>query len=88
MKICASSHCQGNLQFEERLIIVTIDSFLLKMGRTLFLKYLKTFMVMTPFNNCFPAGMYLRIEMRYMPTGSVVQVFLQNVTCCSSLCYF
>ena len=23
MKMCASSHCQGNLQFEERLIIVT-----------------------------------------------------------------
>ena len=29
----------GNLQFEERLIIVTIDGFLLKMGWTLLLKY-------------------------------------------------
>ena len=39
-------------------------------------------MVMTPFGNCFSAGMCLRIEMRYMPTGSVLQVFLQNVMCC------
>ena len=31
--------CQGNLQFEERLVIVTTDGFLLKMGQTLFLKY-------------------------------------------------
>ena len=30
------SGCQGNLQFEERLIIVEIDGFLLKMGRALF----------------------------------------------------
>ena len=29
---------------------------------------------------CFSAGMYLRIEMRYMPTGGALQVFLQNVT--------
>ena len=35
-------------------------------------------MVMTPFDNCFSAGMCLRIEMRYMPTGSVLQVFPQN----------
>ena len=28
-------------------------------------------MVMTPFDNCFSAGMCLRIEMRYMPTGGV-----------------
>ena len=49
---------------------------------------LKTFIVMTPFDNCFSAGMCLRIEMRYMPTGSVLQVFLQNVTSYSSLCYF
>ena len=33
-------------------------------------------MVMTPFDNCFSAGMCLRIEMRYMPTGNVLQVFL------------
>ena len=71
MKICESSHCQGNLQFEERLIIVTKDDFLLKKGRT-----------------CFSAGMCLRIEMRYMPTGSDLQVFLQKVTCCSPSCYF
>ena len=45
-------------------------------------------MVMTPFDNYFSAGMCLRIEMRYMPTGSVLQVFFQNVTCCSALCYF
>ena len=42
-------------------------------------------MVMTPFGNCFSTGMCLRIEMRYMPTGSVLQVFLQNVMCGS--CY-
>ena len=42
---------------------------------------------MTPFDNCFSAGMCLRIEIRYMPTGSVLQVFLQNVICCSSLCF-
>ena len=41
-------------------------------------------MVMTPFDNCFSAGMCLRFEMRYMPTGSVLQVFLQNVMCCSA----
>ena len=27
-------------------------------------------------------------EMRYMPTGGVLQVFLQNMTCCSSLSTF
>ena len=26
--------------------------------------------------------------MRYMPTGSVLQVFLQNVTCCSRFATF
>ena len=35
------------------------------------------------FGNCFSAGMCLKIEMRYMPTGSVLQVFFQNVMCCS-----
>ena len=40
-------------------------------------------MVMTPFDNCFSVGKCLRTEMRYMPTGSVLQVFLQNVMCCS-----
>ena len=40
------------------------------------------------FGNCFSAGLCLRIEMRYMPTGSVLQVFLQNIACCKSLCYF
>ena len=45
-------------------------------------------MVMTPFDNCFSAGMCLRIEKRYMPTGSVLQVFLQNVMCCSSYATF
>ena len=38
---------------------------------------------MTPFGNCFSAGMCLKIEMRYMPTGSVLLVFFQNVMCCS-----
>ena len=40
-------------------------------------------MVITPFDNCFSASVFmcLRIEMRYMPTGSVFEVFLQNVTC-------
>ena len=45
-------------------------------------------MVMTPFGNCFSAGMCFRIEMRYMPTGSVLQVFLQNVMYCSRFATF
>ena len=38
MKICECSRRQRNLQFEERLVIVTLDGFLLKMGQTLFLE--------------------------------------------------
>ena len=45
-------------------------------------------MVMTSFGNCFSAGICLRIEMKYMPTGSVLQVFLQNVMCCSRYATF
>ena len=48
---------KANLQFEERLVKVTINGFLLKMGQILFLKYWKTFMVMTQFDN----GLYVYV---------------------------
>ena len=64
----------------------TINGFLLKMGQTLFFDILKNFHGYHPIRKLFFCSYVF--EMGYMPTGSVLQVFLQNVMCCSSLCYF
>ena len=45
-------------------------------------------MVMAPFGNCFSAGMCMRIEMKYMSTGSGLQVLPQNVMCSSRYAAF
>ena len=45
-------------------------------------------MVMTPFEICFSKGMLLRIKNRYVPTVSVLQIFLQTVTSLWSVDHF
>ena len=67
---------------------ITADNFRLTNRPGSHKEILKTFCGYDPFEICFSEGIFLRIKNRYVPTVSVLQVFLQTVSCLWSVDHF